>query len=336
MRLHFNFFNLTTAIFAAAATSWDLNQAAAAATRIAQHKTKFLAMIGGLDASGWREVFAHLFAMGTDMIIADGQQQPISELASTQAGTPSVNVPTPNKNHTQIDRKNVEVSQISQALNAVLGSSVTNLTVDPGNSTPNVSAKFETQTEVKLQELWQDLEFSMLNGGVGGAYVEATGPSVVGKMLGVAPAITTTAYNAGGSPLSETILKDNLLLPYSTQKLAQRQGPVIVGRTKYTSVVSDIYEIAPESRNVGGVNIRQIITPYGTYGIQDVEQAPDNTLLILDLPYIHPVYVPVETGQIVSMKELSTSGASEAMQIMTVASIDFGAQSLHAKAYNLA
>jgi hypothetical protein len=90
---------------------------------------------------------------------------------------------------------------------------------------------------------------------------------------------------------------------------------IFVGGFQKT-IISNIYGYAPEDRNVGGVNIKQIETDYGNIGIASPHRfMPATSLLVAEMSVIAPVFQPVPKKGNFFYEELAKTGAAEKGQI---------------------
>lgn len=113
-----------------------------------------------------------------------------ANVEGADAGASSTQTRTARSNITQILDKVIQVSRTQRKI-AKYG---------------NIGDELTWQQQVKLQELARDLDAALMKG----AY--SAGSSVAAAtMRGAEAAITTTAVNASGASLTETMLKDSLL-----------------------------------------------------------------------------------------------------------------------------
>ena len=107
--------------------------------------------------------------------------------------------------------------------------------------------------------------------------------------------------------------------------------PVIFCNAFQKQKISDIYGYAPQDRNVGGYNINQIETDFAQLGIVWCPQMTTSTLLIADLAFCAPVFLPVPEKGVLFYEELSKTGASERGQVYGQIGLDYGPEEYHGK-----
>ena len=92
--------------------------------------------------------------------------------------------------------------------------------------------------------------------------------------------------------------------------------------------------IIPRDRNVAGIDIDTIITPFGSIGMMviDPDILPDNTAFILDLAYIQPVFTNIPGFGTVFVRDLDQdSNARIGKAIYMEMGFEFGPPSYHCK-----
>ena len=129
-----------------------------------------------------------------------------------------------------------------------------------------------------------DVDYTFLNG----AYQQATAANVAAKTCGIITAATTNTVNAASATLSKALL-DQLLRTMAANG-AEFVNTVIFVNAFQKQKISDIYGYAPQDRNVGGYNIKQIETDFAVLGIVWAPNVPAATLLIADLAFCSPVF----------------------------------------------
>ena len=86
------------------------------------------------------------------------------------------------------------------------------------------------------------------------------------------------------------------------------------------------------SRFVGGVAVEQIVTDFGPSVFIVVDNdVPNDTLLLVDLAYVRPVFTrDKETGEVITVKPLSQRGGYS-YEVYAEFGLDHGAEFNHAK-----
>lgn len=116
-----------------------------------------------------------------------------------------------------------------------------------------------------------------------------------------------TAVNVTVDGTSITIVKRNPLSKARINKLlrtmrgngAKFMRPMLFGTTFQKQKISDIYGFAPQSVNVGGVNVEVIETDVGRIGFSLVRNMPDDRLALLDVAFMKPhmLNIPAKNGR---------------------------------------
>ena len=73
---------------------------------------------------------------------------------------------------------------------------------------------------------------------------------------------------------------------------------VVLANAYQKQALTDLYGYAPESRNVGGLNIKQIETDFGMLGVVFDPQMPTDEIYLAEMSVCSPVFCPSE-GQLI-------------------------------------
>jgi hypothetical protein len=117
---------------------------------------------------------------------------------------------------------------------------------------------------------------------------------------------------------------------------AEFVNPVVFCNAFQKQKISDIYGYAPQDRNIGGYNIKQVETDFAVLGIVWAPNVPTDDLLVADLAFCAPVFLPVPEKGVLFYEELSRTGASEKGQIYGQIGIDYGPEEYHGTITSLA
>jgi hypothetical protein len=193
-----------------------------------------------------------------------------------------------------------------------------------------VANERDFQIQASMRQIALNCEYTFLNG----TYQQATDAGTAAQTRGVITAATTSAVNAGGAALSKTLI-DTLLRTMASAG-AEFLNPVIFVNAFQKQKLSEIYGYAPQDRNIGGFNIKQIETDFAVLGVIWAPQVPVATLAVLDLAFCNPVFLPVPEKGVLFYEELSRTGASEKGQIYGQIGLDYGPEEMHGKITSLA
>jgi hypothetical protein len=283
----------------------------------------FLSMIGGMNGGLQTQNFE--FAVDSEYVQEAAAQPAITETASLTAPTAISYVRGQVKNVTQIFQEQVAISYAKQSNQARMSG------LNTAGQQNNVSNELGFQKAKALEKISRDIEYTCLNG----VYVLAANEGQANKTRGIIAATVTNALNAAAALLIKAHM-DSILLTMFTNG-AQFKNMVIFCGGFQKQRLSNIYGYAPQDRNVGGVNIKQIETDFGNIGIADPHRfMPAATLEICDMSVVYPVFQPVPEKGNFFYEELAKTGAAEKGQIFGQFGLAHGPEWMHGKITNLA
>lgn len=287
----------------------------------------FLSMIGGLSGGG--ETTPNFeFAVSSEYDFASAAQPAITETESLTAPTATEAVREQAKNVTQIFQQAVAISYVKSSNFGRLSG------INTANKQSNVLDEVAFQINYNLQIIARNMEWTYLQG----VYQIATSAAVANKTRGMLPVCDLSggsAVAAAGATLSKALM-DSL---FSTMfgNGSEFITPVIWVNSFQKIKLSEIYGYAPADRTIGGVNIKQIETDFGTMGVADAHRfMPAAQLLLADMSVIKPVTQPVPVKGNMFYETLAKTGASENGQIFGQAGLDHGPAFAHGKITGLA
>ena len=301
-------------------TSWNLPNYIGTIYMVgSNNKTPFLNMMGGLEGGGVRLVGDQQFAVSQPYDLATGSNATISESASV-SGPPTVYqyVRSADYNTTQIVQRAVSVSYTKLSVTGQVMADPTNEFIDASEWNP-AGNELDFQINSNLKQIAKNLEHACFQG----TYNQATSASDPAATRGLeAVAALSSSVAAGSVDLSKDLI--NELLRDMLDKGAEFENPVIFCNAFQKQQISNEYGYEPESRDVGGVNIQQIITDFAMLGVAYSPQVSTGTIVIADMAYCHPVWLPVPGKGVLFYEELSKTGASERGQIFGQFGLDYG------------
>jgi len=247
--------------------------------------------------------------------LASASQPAITEAVSVASNTATTIVRGQDTNTVQIFQETVEVSKAKQSTTGeIAGISVI--------GDQPVKDEFDFQKNAQLRQIAIDLDYSMLNG----TYAAATDATTAAKMRGLANAISTNAVAAAAATLSKALVDEMLRTMAASGAIFE--NVVFVMNAFQKQKLSDIYGYAPENRNIGGVNIKQIETDFGMVGVMyDPHMATDD-LYAVEMSVCSPVFVPVD-GQLIQFEDLAKVAASRKGQWYAQIGLDYGPEEYH-------
>lgn len=299
-------------------TTWNLPNYAGELFTASPTETPFLSMIGGL--TGGKQTDNFEFPTYSDYELPQPKQPAITETASLTAPTPTAIVRDQATNVTQIFHESVSISYVKMSNSGRLEG------LNTAGQQNNVPNEKDFQIANRLTVIARDVEHTFLNG----LYQKATGSDVANKTRGIFELCSTgnTIAAAEGTLLSEELINALLLEMFTNG--AKFVTPVLFCNGFNKQVLSSIYkEFAPDSRNVGGMNIQQLETDFGQIGIVVDKFVPAGSIGIFDLSCIAPVFQPVPGKGNFFYEELSRKGAAEEGQIFGQVGLAHGHASQH-------
>lgn len=247
---------------------------------IGNYNTPFLSMIGGLNTGKRSASFE--FPLAQPYALNAASQNVQSEDTAGTAGTPTTYTRAQDTNTCQIMKYDAAVTFKKQSTYGLMSGINTNA------SNP-VTNELAFQKQAALRQMAIDVEYSFLNG----SYLVTTDSSTETATRGIvtASAAGTNTVAASGAALSKDLIDE--LLREMASNGAQFTNPVVFVNALNKQRLTNIYGYAPDDRNVGGLNIKQIETDFAMLGVMYNPFMDTDDLLIADLAYCSPVFVPV-------------------------------------------
>lgn len=312
-----------------AATSWNCPNYTGELFMIGANQTPFLNMIGGLQGGVVRTVADFQYPLAQPWALEAASQPAITETDSLTAPTPWTYVREQDVNTVQIWQRQVSVSYAKQSVVGQVTADATTGLTDITDEQP-VQNERDFQIMAHMRQLSLNIDYTFLNG----AYQQATAANVAPKTRGIITAASTNTVAAAAATLSKALI-DQLLRTMAGNG-AEFLNPIVFCNAFQKQKISDIYGYAPEDRNVGGYNIKQVETDFAVLGIVWAPNVPAATLLVADLAVCTPVFLPVPDKGVLFYEELSKTGASEKGQVYGQIGIDYGPEEYHGTITNLA
>jgi len=285
--------------------------------------TPLLSMIGGL--TGGKKTDNFEFPTDSQYNHETAAQPEITETASLTAPTAISYVRGQNKNVTQIFHETVSISYVKQSNQGRLSG------INTAGSKNAVISEKDFQIARALEKIARDIEYTFLNG----TYQISTDAGVANMTRGLIELCTVNTIDAKGATLSKALI--NALLLEMFENGAKFIKPVIFCGGFQKQKISNIYGYAPEDRNIGGVNIKQIETDFGNIGVADPHRfMPAATFLIADVAVAAPVFQEVPDKGLLFYEALAKTGAAEEGQIFGQIGLDHGPAFMHGTITGLA
>jgi hypothetical protein len=312
----------------AAATVWNCPNYTGELYMIGANQTPFLNMIGGLQGGAIRTVGDFQFALAQPWALESAAQPAITETASLTAPTPWTYVRGQDVNTVQIFQRQVSVSYAKQSVTGQITADATTGLAELGAQP--VQNERDFQIMAHMRQVAVNVDYTFLNG----TYQQATSAAVAAKARGIITACTSNTVAAASATLTKALIDE--LLRTMASNGAEFVNPVVFCNAFQKQKISDIYGYAPQDRNIGGYNIKQVETDFAVLGIVWAPNVPTDDLLVADLAFCAPVFLPVPEKGVLFYEELSRTGASEKGQIYGQIGIDYGPEEYHGTITSLA
>ena len=282
---------------------------------VGAQQTPFLNRIGGIGGANAKLTKSTIFPIGQTWSPAAASIPAIDEDEFVTAGTADTVARAQVLNTVMAFQRYVTVSDWQQAATGELaGLSAV--------GTQPVLDEFGFQKMAQLKRMALDMEKCFLSG----VYATADNSSTAAQTRGIITACTSNTVAAGGVKVTKAMV-DALLLEMATNGAAFENMIMLVnGFNK--GAITDIYNYVPESRTDGGANIQHSMTNFCDIEVVYDPQVPASTILIADLNYINPVFMPVN-GQAVNYKDLAETAGARNGLYQALAGIDYGHETLH-------
>ena len=251
-------------------------------------------------------------------------QPAITETQSLTAPTPTFVTRTQNTNYCQIFQGTVQISYGKQSsMNQLSGLNIAGQQANP-------ATELDFQAANKMQEMKNDIEYTLVNG----VKANGTQDSVAYKTDGIINAIGTNVKAAGGDPLNYWLIAETIKAVSDAH--APTDGLVLMAPSMAIMQINadasaNGLTVIPAGRDVNGLKIATIVTPFGTVGLLPNDYVPAGTAVLVNPAICAPVYMPVPGKGNFFMEPLAKTGASDAYQIYGQLGLDYGAEWYHAK-----
>ena len=281
-----------------------------------QVNTPFLSLVGGLNGGLQTNNFE--FPTASLYTLPDADQPEITETDSLTAPTASQVARTQEKNVVQIFQESIDISYVKLSNSGRLSG------INTAGAQNNIASERDWQILKKLEKIARDVNYTFYNG----TYQIATDAAVANKTRGMfAFTEADTVIDAQGAELDKAMLNALFLEMFEAGATFKNVVLFLGGLQKQK--VTNIYTVLPQSRNVGGSNIEQIMTDFGPIGIQVDRMVPNSKIGCFDLSVIAPVFCPVPEKGNLFYEPLAKTGAAEKGQLFGQLGLDHGPSFMH-------
>lgn len=255
----------------------------------------------------------------------------VSELASRTAPEAVQIQPTQVSNLTQINHYAVDATYRG------LSNSDELTGLNLANESGNIPNQLDFAIARKVEKMRTDMEKTIFNG----VYNKAASKSEIDETRGFRAAITTNVVAAGGIEWDVDVLGNLAEKVAVTAPEQTLDGMILVvgakGKRQITNNVVLAYgQSTPASRTVGGANVTEILTDFGTLYVMFHRFATASEGLLLRPSVARVVGQPVPGKGNYFYETLAKTGASESGQIYAQWGLDHGLEWMHGKVTGLA
>lgn len=305
-------------------TSWNLPNYSGELFTADATQTPFLSMIGGL--TGGRQTNNFEFPTAVLFDYPEPKQPEISESASATAPEATHSTREQETNVVQIFQETIDLSYAKQSNMGRMSG------LNTAGQMPNPTDERSWQIQQKLVKIARDIEYSFLNG----VYQKSTSATVANKTRGMFELCKTgNTVDAGESALTLELLK--ALMLEMANNGAYFNNMVLFASAKNKQIITELFKdrYYTDSRNVAGMNIREMETDFCKLGIVWDRFISDDKILIADMAHIAPVFQAVPNKGVLFEEPLAKVGASDKSQIYGQIGLAHGASFLHGSITNL-
>jgi hypothetical protein len=269
------------------------------------------------------------FVTGSEYQSGGGTQPAISEEASLTAPYATFVTRSQKTNVTQIFQETVMISYTKESNMGTLSG------VNISGQIANPPTEMDFQIAARMQKIARDIEATF----VAGAYSKATTDAEVNKTCGIMTAITTNILNLDGAALRVWDVADAMRKIYEanapTSGLVLWVDPVAMFQINADAEQNGL-TIVPSARNINGLAISSLLTPFGEIGLYLGQFLPAGYVGLFNPSVISRVEQPVPGKGNFFMEELAKVGAGIKYQIFGQLGLDYGPEWYHAKIGNIA
>lgn len=283
---------------------------------VGANQTPFLNAIGGL--SGGKKTNSFIFPVAQPWALNSASQPAITEAASVVAGTPTTYTRGQDTNTVQIFKYDYAVSFAKQStFGEISGVAIA------GQQQP-VTNEFDFQRMAAMRQMAVDVEYTFLQG----AYQAGSSAATAAKTRGLKNAINTNAVAGGSALLTKAMIQE--LLREMAANGAIFQNMAILCNAYQKQVLTDLFGYAPEDRNIGGVNVKQIETDFCMLAPMWAPYMPTDEIYIVDMSVCAPVFCLYE-GQLIADVPTAVTAASKGGFMYSQIGLDYGPEEYHGK-----
>jgi hypothetical protein len=291
--------------------------------------TPFLSAIGGL--TGGERVNSIMFQWTTtDLRTADNTRQ---RLEGANAPAAEGRTRSAAYNVVEIHQEAVAISYTKLAASGQYASTgapaATNMAGLDEQARIN---ELDFQVSAHLKQIARDLEKQFLTG----TFAHPADNTTVRKTRGLLSAITTnTNAVAASAPLTAKMINDMAQTIYDNGGMMEGETRTLivppVQKRNLTTLFVTNKGYAEPTRNVGGVDLQQIYTDFGSFNVMVDRYMPNDTVAFVSLEECAPVFLEIPGKGFLFVEPLAKTGSAENYQIYGEIGLKYGNEAKHGK-----
>lgn len=280
-------------------------------------ETPFLSAIGGLGGAKT----AHSIDFEWQTI--DRRASTAGNAALEGAAAPAANEQSRSqvKNTVEIHQSSIEVTYSKLAARA----NFAGVNIGP-EWDDMVLDELALQTQAELESMAVDVEKSFLSG----TYARPADNATARTTQGVLGIVGTTSANGGvNRALTSDIINAHLQAMFDAgAKLPQASTVLMAGSAQKVAITTAYAQAtlsAPtRDRNIGGINVETVVTPFGTFGVMLNRWMPANEVAVVNLGVCYPVFLEIPGKGLLFTEELARTGSSRKFQLYGEIGLEYG------------
>ena len=305
--------------------------------QVGERPNAFLRLLGAFQAErfgGIMKTNAREFPIGTYMSL-DAPSQP-AVLEGAAAPAPTTQTISGSSNVIQIYQETVGVTYLGasdKTVSGIVAIPTANAQGDPVNP-----RSMDFQLMAKLAKIARDINYTSIRGVYANpadatttalksrGIMTAIATNIVDQTATVANTITAQVYRQYIDVLMQAVCAANGYNP-------DNYWVVMCDAGQYVNIQRAYYgqTQAPQSRTVAGMQLREILTPFGTITLVLEPDMPANTVGVFNLANVGLVGMEVEGKGILFNEPLAKTGSSDSEQIYGQLGLDHGPEWQHGK-----
>ncbi|MDD7505558.1 MAG: DUF5309 family protein [Actinomycetaceae bacterium] len=288
--------------------------------------TPLLSAIGGL--TGGESVGSPVFSwQGYDLRDADDARQRVEGADVTNF---EERTRFQASNVVEIHQEAVSISYTRLGSNRMVSTNGTDKMVQLGSlSIP--ASELDFQLTAQMKQIARDVEKTFITG----KYAFPSDNSAPRKTRGLLEAITTnvaTTVNAADA-LTEKDVLDLIEKVWENGGVQESSTATLIVNSTLKRALTKIFikdaNYQEGTRTVGGVNLKTLETPFGTFNVMLDRYVPKDKLLVVSLEQLKPAFLEIPGMGHFFAKSLATSGSAEKVMLYGEIGLIYGNEKAH-------